>query len=281
VIFSVGQSARDGRDRRWWGFLSFVNHTVGARGSFFYVHPYKELRPVVSVQTSGATPFAKEFPSVVKELTESDLSKWVIEPHTVPKTSGKANPAGSSLSSVAQKYALCLHTQGREEVLLGFPDNSQPAGLYEESPNQVCAADSVHVRAGFRSGTPLPYLTFRVRSVYAVLQYLGDVLRWQQDHPGQCISARPPSIKGPDCGGDILFRVNAPDRSPTVTVDHHGQTFYLSASTERECELQSFDQQSSSECDHSLRVLAALEVLLNLNKSIGGIVQTPTVRTVP
>lgn len=278
---SQGRPTRDNQDRPWWGYFSYVNHVFGGRNSFFYVHPYREYNPVISIPTSGSTMSTKDMLSAVKDLLSADASKWAIELPTGGLAQKRRAATASRLFSITQKYAFCLHRH-QQDMLLGFPNDSAPSGRFQGPADGVCTADRVVVAPEQPAGKPLPYPIFRVRSVYAIIQYLGNVLRWQEENPNQCISARY-SISAPGCMGDVLFRVNAPQQMPVVEVLHHGRYFYLSERPQLPANPAgpAFCVPETMACDHSLQVLAALEVLLNLNKTAQAIPQTPTVRTVP
>jgi hypothetical protein len=250
-------NTRDEVNREWWGYFSFVDQTVGAPEAHFYVHPYTQLLPVgPAISSSGMA---------IKDLSSIDATKSVVE---------SVSAGQYQVYFPLQGYAFCF-SKGGISYLLGFPNNASPAGKYDiQSDNDVCNLDIVRIVPG-KYDIPMHNI-FRVRSVYSMIQYLGEVLRWQTRNPSQCISGHVPPgfIKG--CEGDEIFRLNVPDETPVVELMH--RTEHYSLGKGKTC-LEVGNGRPS--CDYSLNVLAVLQVLLNLNKTADAIPQTPTVRTVP
>jgi hypothetical protein len=118
-----------------------------------------------------------------------------------------------------------------------------------------------------------PNAGLSVRSTYEMLQFLGQVLRFQEETTvqGRCLTLDEHDRR---CDtGAVLFQVNAPVGTPVVTT-RYGDAVY--AIHDRNCN-RLFDQP----CDYSLQVLAILELLLNANKVASDIPSTPRVQFVP
>jgi hypothetical protein len=110
-----------------------------------------------------------------------------------------------------------------------------------------------------------------VRSAYEILQYLGQVLRFQEEKgEDRCITLSPDDRS---CHtGEVLFQVNAPVGAPVVGTRYGGGWYALS---DRHC-----NKNQREHCDYSLQVLAILEVLLNANKAAKDIIAIPRVQVV-
>jgi hypothetical protein len=111
-----------------------------------------------------------------------------------------------------------------------------------------------------------------VRSTYDMLQFLGQVLRFQEEKGNNRCLTLDAADRHCD-SGDVLFQVNAPVGKPVVATRYAGRSYTLS---DRGCRTD-FEQP----CDNSLQVLAILELLLNANKAAKDIIATPRVQVVP
>jgi hypothetical protein len=110
-----------------------------------------------------------------------------------------------------------------------------------------------------------------VRSVYDIIEYLGQVLRFQEEKGNdRCVTL---DLSRTCDSGEVLFQVNAPVGAPVVATNYANRRYAIYA---REC-MKNFNQP----CDHSLEVLAILELLLNANKAAKDIPSTPRVQVVP
>jgi hypothetical protein len=200
----------------------------------------------------------------LKDLSGIDASKFFIM--HVPGNRYQ-------IYATLQKYALCLYSNGKTK-LLGFPNNAAPSDTYDiGADDDICIRDKIYISL---TGADNPYPVFRVRSVYSMIQYIGEILRWQDKNEGKCIFAALPQTSPGDCVGDVLFRINGPNENHRVEVVHHGKRFYIGET--RDCDSLDLNQTS---CDYSLDVLSVIQVLLNLNKTAHDIPQTPTVRNIP
>jgi hypothetical protein len=111
-----------------------------------------------------------------------------------------------------------------------------------------------------------------VRSTYDMLEFLGQVLRFQEEKGNnRCLTL---DAANRTCdSGEVLFQVNAPGGRPVVATSYGGRSYALS---DRGCR-SNFEEP----CDNSLQVLAILELLLNANKAAKDIIATPRVQVVP
>jgi hypothetical protein len=162
------------------------------------------------------------------------------------------------LYSVSEpRLAICYELAGTLVPL--FPD-LYPATACTDA--QVRILDSLKTRRG---GLPL-------RSAYDIIQYLGQVLRFQQEavRPDECLTLDP---KDRRCdAGEVLFQVNAPVGRPVIGTRYGGSWFAL---YDRGC-----NKKWQEACDYSIQVLAVLELLLNENKKAQDLVATPRVLVV-
>lgn len=119
--------------------------------------------------------------------------------------------------------------------------------------------------------------TFSIRSPYQIIQFLGQVLRFQEEkRANRCLtlSANREHPEQRQCDiGDVLFQVNSPVGEPVVTTRYDNALYSVNY---RNC-----IKEHEEHCDYSLQVMAILELLINANKSATDIVATPSVRTVP
>ena len=110
-----------------------------------------------------------------------------------------------------------------------------------------------------------------IRSTYEILQFLGQVLRFQEEHGNnRCLTL---DEFDTSCDkGDVLFQVNAPVGTPVVSTRYNGERYTIH---DRGC-----TKIKEEVCDYSLEVFAILELLLNANKAATDIPSTPRVQVV-
>jgi hypothetical protein len=111
-----------------------------------------------------------------------------------------------------------------------------------------------------------------VRSTYDMLEFLGQVLRFQEEKGNNRCLTLDTADRRCDTG-EVLFQVNAPTGRPVVATSYAGRSYAL---FDRGCR-SNFEEP----CDNSLQVLAILELLLNANKAAKDIIATPRVQVVP
>jgi hypothetical protein len=113
-----------------------------------------------------------------------------------------------------------------------------------------------------------------VRSPYEILQFLGQVLRYQEEREvNRCLTLSSDRRKRLCDTGEVLFQVNAPVGTPVVATRYRDGWYALYS---RSC-----NRLHEDPCDYSLQVLAILELLLNANKAANDIPSTPRVQVVP
>lgn len=114
--------------------------------------------------------------------------------------------------------------------------------------------------------------TFAIRSPYQVIQFLGQVLRFQEEkRVNRCLTL---SSDQRFCDtGEVIFQVNSLVGSPVVATRYASGTYTVNYRT---C-----DKEHTQPCDYSLQVLAILGLLLNYNKAAKDIIAIPRVQVVP
>jgi hypothetical protein len=237
----------------WRGYIGFIDEK-SEKGRALTVHLYRELQPLG--MTSKVPPSAKDLPS-------TDTSKFIVRPIG----------AMFQLYSVTDRYAFCVKEPSGEERLIGFPITASPIYKYiDDQYDNICSRSEAVLD---RALIPTEYPLFRIRSVYGIFEYLGMILRFQERwrSEGYCITVNRPVPNDPAgrCSQDVLFQVNPPGETSKV-VARFGNADYA-VSNYAEC--------LPTHCDHSLQVLSILGLLLNLNKKLQDVPQTPTVRTIP
>lgn len=137
---------------------------------------------------------------------------------------------------------------------------------------EACNKDEVKIG----QETPKP-AGFTPRSTYQIIQYLGQVLRYQQEKAeiegNRCLTLNPEKDQRRCDTGNVLFQVNAPVGTPVVATRYADDWYAL---YDRKC-----NRNTQQPCDYSLQVLAILELLLNYNKAAKDIISTPRVQLVP
>jgi hypothetical protein len=121
------------------------------------------------------------------------------------------------------------------------------------------------------SDSPREAGTFSLRSPYQIIQFLGQVLRFQEE-TGRCLLLGKEPEDGRCDTGEVLFQVNAPFGTPVVGTRYRDGWYAL---YDRHCNKEQYQP-----CDYSLQVLAILELLLNENKSAKDIIAIPRVQVV-
>ncbi len=111
-----------------------------------------------------------------------------------------------------------------------------------------------------------------LRSTYDIVQFLGQVLRFQQEEgDNRCLTLDKDERH---CDkGEVLFQVNATVGTPVIGT-RYADAWY--AIYDRGC-----NKKWQQACDYSIQVLAMLELLINENRSAKDIIATPRVQAVP
>jgi hypothetical protein len=170
------------------------------------------------------------------------------------------------------KYKLIgtqLYSISEPRLAICFVKNHHLTPLFDDpGGEQACSKSEIIVTRSSTAGVALS-----VRSTYEIIQFLGQVLRFQEEtvEPDRCLTL---DADDRHCDtGTVLFQVNAPAGTPVVATRFGDRTYAL---YDRSCN-KLFDQP----CDYSLQVLAIVELLLNENKAAKDIIATPRVQVVP
>lgn len=158
-----------------------------------------------------------------------------------------------------------------------MPDDDGDDGSFDDS----AASQKSRIIIGRSPGT----FTLQLRSALEVIQYVGQVLAFQQaeteQHPNlpeRCITVEPApaDITAPTCSAGPLFhldKTNALASLSNVSIDYGGQ--YWALPPPQPC------NDPEGRCDHTLETMSMISLLLNQNKSAKDIATTPAVQTVP
>ncbi len=170
------------------------------------------------------------------------------------------------------KYKLIgkqLYSISEPRLAICYDRNHQLYPLFDQTVTgaEACTQSQVIVSHPSQAKTSL-----WVRSTYDMLEFLGQVLKFQEEKANNRCLTLDAADRHCDTG-DVLFQVNAPAGKPVVTTSYGGRTYALS---DRGCRI-NFEEP----CDNSLQVLAILELLLNANKAAKDIIATPRVQVVP
>jgi hypothetical protein len=222
---------------RIYEFLDEIDRVFSENGHL-HLNSYVQLRPL-----GGPLSGAWTLKDNLDQLLKLDPAKHKL--------------IDKRLYSISEpRLAVCSEKGGRLRALIPSPAGDKACNnsevIVHESPSQ----------AG----------TFSLRSAYEIIQFLGQVLRFQEEKPiNRCLTL---SGEERHCDtGEVLFQVNAPVGTPVVAT-RYGDGWY--ALYDRHC-----IKEQEQHCDYSLQVLAILELLLNSNKSAKDIIAIPRVQVVP
>jgi hypothetical protein len=189
------------------------------------------MGPAVPVGTTG-----------LKDLDGIDPTKYSIQ----AADDGKVTVYSIS----APKLALC---NGKLSVLSGVNDDT-------------CTNQKVILPA-IDTGSAKPSNALAVRSVYQIIQYLGQILNFQEKTAAnnRCITLDGGRNRTCD-GSNVFFQVNPARGSPLVTTRYRNELYTVGVGP------------CGDYCDHSAEVMKILNLLINVNKSAADIPQVPLVR---
>jgi hypothetical protein len=215
---------------------------------FFYQKSISGQRQLQSVQTNiylALTPVGDRLSGAwTLELRQLDSKKYKL--------------IDKQLYSISDpKLAICYVVNQKLKSLVPVPtaDRRDP-----------CNYSEVIVRDNQSENGSLVF-----RSTYDIIQFLGHVLRFQEEEAGRCLTLDPDDTS---CDtGQVLFQVNGASGKPAVATLYDGTWYGLYDRNCRHGVLES--------CDYSLQVLAILEMLLNANRSTKDILFTPHVQVTP
>jgi hypothetical protein len=220
--------------RHFFQYLSAIDRIAEKKLS---AHTYVELSPIGSSIAWPASTGAKDLAGI-------DTSKYSVEVSDDGKT--------AIVYAVSEpKLALCT---GRLSALSGVADDS-------------CTKSRVHAPAnGARSEKPSNALA--VRSVYQIIEFLGQVLNLQEKTASnnRCVTLSGDDNRTCD-GSNVLFQVNPARGSALLNTRYRGYSYTVATGP---CEEEKY-------CDHSAEVLKILNLLINANKSAADIPQVPLV----
>jgi hypothetical protein len=194
----------------------------------------------------------------LKDLSGIDTTKYSVE------VVG-ANATVYSISPI--QLALCYQsTAGGRPTLVS---------ALSGTPSAACSCARVKIGSiGNCSELSYPSISnaFTVRSVYQIIEYLGQILNFQEKEApkDRCIKlGGDPNHRSCD-DTDVLFQVNAKRGAPLVSTLYQGSRYTVAVGS---CETDVY-------CDHSAEVLKIVNLLINVNKSATDIPAVPTVRII-
>ncbi len=223
-------------------------------------------------------PFTLDLPKNLRAVAAIDPSKYSI----VRTKNGKFQ-----LLSATRKVSvvLCSDTGSGPQVVGVLAGNVAQA---PKVPVKACVPSN---GASSEDDNALPgslgpmknAAVFKLRSTLEVIQYVGQVLAFQEeqtaahpDRPERCITLEYENLNGPTCNGGVLFHLVGPSPGPSLdqgnSVTYDGETWSLpdpAACTNPE------------HCDHTLQTMSMISLLLNENKSAKDIGTTQAVQVVP
>jgi len=217
-------------------------NVVGAQKAQLQANVYVVLSPI-----GGPLSGAWNLKDNLTDLRQLDTKKFKLE--------------GNQLFSISEpRLAICYYESDRTLHAL-FPS---PLGDAACNQTEVKVYHPIITSAGLT-----------VRSTYEILQFLGQVLRFQEEKGNnRCLTLTGDTEEERHCDtGEVLFQVNAPVGTPIVGTKYDNRWY---AVYDRPC-----NRIRVEACDYSLQVLAILELLLNANKAAKDIISTPRVQVVP
>jgi hypothetical protein len=148
--------------------------------------------------------------------------------------------------------ALCVENRATKQVVSAFSNR----------PSLACSNDSV-----IGSTAQIHAEKFEIRSVYQIVEYLGQVLQLQDADASdnRCIVLDREPDRRSCLHDDVLFQINSTRGAPVITTNFNNATFSVS---DPAC--------FGAACDHSTEVLGILTLLLNTNK-IAKDIPSPTI----
>ena len=260
---------------RIYGFLSkidgifyYEHHLTPAFGTLahtpstgqqqhLYANAYVALRPVGG-ELAGPWSISN-----LDQLRQLDPAKYRLIDEREAWSAGappdEGTPSYKRLFSVSEsRLALCYEINGKLKPL--FPAGNVPNGL-------ACTNKEIVLHE-----LPSENGSLAIRSSYQIIQFLGQVLRFQEEkRANRCLTL---SADQRFCDtGEVIFQVNSSVGAPVVATRYADAGYTVNYRT---C-----SKEHARPCDYSLQVLAILELLLNYNKAAKDIIAIPRVQVVP
>jgi len=185
-----------------------------------------------------------------------------------PGLSVRPDGTGFRLMRAVAQMALCIpgppDAAGRRAYIASAVDADPPQISPMPQAGNPCRNEEVLDAAGEPGRPNPPGIAWYIRSVEEVLQYLGQVQRAEEAGVPYRITLRGPPT------GEVhprLFRLwREPPPRPRMQASYRGETFHVAENDDRE--------------DMTLRVLALVTQLLNLQKAAGDIATSNSLRLV-
>ncbi|HQT65765.1 MAG TPA: hypothetical protein PLO16_14775 [Acidocella sp.] len=269
TILAADQPCSGFAEPEYYAFLRIVNNS----GRLYPVTLKGTPKPV------GA-PFNIDMNKDLKAIAAIDPSKY-----TLAKT--KTGQFQLVTAKRASTIILCSDRNGTPTVVGSLTNAASEA---TKIPLNACMpknpADAADDSEAVPSTAKLPLATnavqFQLRSTLEVIQYVGQVMAFQQqqtaahpDLPERCITLEYENLNGPTCNGGVLFHLQNNGPNPfdqANSVSYNGETWSLPAPAI--CT-------DPDRCDHTLQTMSIISLLLNENKSAKDINTTQAVQVVP
>jgi hypothetical protein len=236
--------------RHFYDYLSVVDEIAKHH---LVANLYFDLTPI-----GAAVPWSSTAIPGVKDLAGIDPTKYSVDV-------GGGFATVYSISPI--KLALCYPKQQHGSTML------VSALTGESSPACTCPRVKIGVSGMCAQPQPPALSTaLTVRSVYQIIEYLGQVLNFQEKEAAKnrCVKlGGDPAHRSCD-DTDVLFQVNAEKGAPLVSTVYRGSRYTVGVGP---CN-------SNTYCDHSAEVLKIVNLLINVNKSAADIPAVQQVRVI-
>jgi hypothetical protein len=258
--------------------------------SKFHTNTYRELQPINN-------PFALELKTQLKDVVGIDTTKFALK-----EEAGK-----TQLYAISQpKTALCYEQSGKPSKQLQAL--AVAPGTFSKAPEgDICKTSEIRLplspsgvsqinSPSSRSTQNLEIHELQLRSVYGVIEFLGDLVRYQRLRSAELKRPRCITIdydenpKRSECrNGNVLFSIDSSDTPPQISAATNGPVAisisdggvdYFVRSPEG-CRATEARETNTITCDHSLEVLSIVDILLNINKNASDLRATTAVTVAP
>lgn len=230
-------------------FLAIVDRELGQpQYAGLYANAYREIRPV-------GGPFTLDLSKNAKDIASLDFTKVKLD------YDAKTNKYQINSLSPTIKIVFCRRTAASEIAtpngyrIFGVSDTILPAN--EKHWPDVCTENAVVIE----NGAHLAPITVSLRSPQGMIEYLGALLRFQEQH-----RERGPITLGQPPSQDVFFTLTTEAARARFGVDYGGRTYYVN---------------QAGPNDHSLEVLSLVNQLFDLYKSAKDIPNIRPVTIIP